>query len=105
MPYVTPDFLRFLCDRAASAGPKIQAVVPESSRGLEPLCGVYRAVCAPTFEAALAAQKLKLTSVVATLRLDRITESDWRPFSPEGTLFQSINYPEDYEAARRALES
>ena len=104
MPHVGRDFLRFLRDRAASAAPEIQAVVPESSRGLEPLCAVYRANCAPIFESALAARKLKLTGVVVTLRLDRITESAWRPFSPEGTLFNSINHVEDYEAARRALE-
>ena len=104
MPYVGADFLLFLRDRASSAGPEIQAVVPESSRGLEPLCAIYRKSAAPVFEAALAAKKLKLTSLVAALRLDRILESEWRPFSLNGKLFESINHPEDLVIAREALE-
>lgn len=104
MPYLTPEFLRFLRDRAPLAGPEIQAVVPETQLGLEPLCAIYRKSTGPVFKAALTAKKLKLTSLVATLRLDRIPESEWRPFSLDGKLFESINRPEDLEAAREAIE-
>lgn len=103
MPYVTPTFLELLRDRAAVARDETQAIVPQTSRGLEPLCAIYRASAAGALEASLAARKLKLTDAVGALRLDRVVESEWRPFSSDGRLFNSINRPEDLAAARQAL--
>ena len=105
MPYISAAFLKSLCDRAENAPSGIQGVVPESSRGLEPLCAVYRKSAAPAFESALAERKLKLTTVVASVLLDRVIDKDWRPFALHGDLFQSLNCPEDLTAAKRALES
>jgi len=104
MPHITQRFLEFLCEHALRASAEIQAIVPESPRGLEPLCAVYRTASSVTFEAAIAARKLKLTNVVSQLCLDRIGEQDWRAFSADGSLFQSVNTLEQFAAARRALE-
>lgn len=104
MPYVTVEFLQLLSRRCASASPETQAVVPETSRGLEPLCAIYRASASKVLEASLAGRKLKLTDVVATLRVDRVVESDWLAFSADGKLFTNINRPEDLAAARQVFE-
>jgi molybdopterin-guanine dinucleotide biosynthesis protein A len=104
MPRITRQLLEFLCERAQRASGETQAIVPESPLGLEPLCAVYHITSAATFEAALAAKKLKLTDAVSQLCLNRIGEKDWRAFSPDESLFQSVNTLEQFEATRRAFE-
>jgi molybdenum cofactor guanylyltransferase len=104
MPFITDQFLKFVCERALRASVDVQAIVPESGHGLEPLCGIYRATSAPTLEAALAERRLKLTDAVSRLCLNRIDEKQWRAFSPDGSLFRSVNRPDEFEAARRILE-
>ena len=103
LPFLTADWLRFLCERAMSLREEndVDAIVPESTRGLEPLCAVYRKAGAKPLRAAFERGVRKVTDALAELKLQRITETEWRAFSPDGSLFRNINTPEDYDAICR----
>jgi molybdopterin-guanine dinucleotide biosynthesis protein A len=98
LPYLTADWLTWLFHRAADSPSDI--VVPETARGLEPLCAVYRSNCAKVFTAALNRGARKVTDAFVGLNVDRVQENDWRRFSADGNLFHNMNTLEDYQQIR-----
>ena len=102
LPYLTGEWLDWLIARARAS--PADAVVPESARGLEPLCAIYRARCAPTLAAALARGVRKATDAVAAPAMEKVTAGQWRAFDVGGALFQNMNTPADYQQARARLE-
>ena len=102
LPYLLSGWLDCLLARAvASPG---DAVVPESARGLEPLCAVYRARCARTISAAISRGERKVTDAISALRIEKVLPAEWGRFSPTGRLFTNMNTPEDYAEACARLE-
>ncbi len=101
LPYLSAEWLDWLIRHAL--GSRADAVVPETSRGLEPLCAMYRSRCAPTVIAAIARGVHKVTDGFAGVTMDRVTPAEWGAFDSEA-LFTNMNAPEDYEEARRRLE-
>ena len=102
LPYLTGDWLDWLIARARAS--PADAVVPESARGLEPLCAIYRARCAPALAAALARGVRKASDAVAALAMEKVTVGQWKAFEAGGALFQNLNTPDDYQQARARLE-
>ena len=102
LPYLTGDWLDWLIARARAS--PADAVVPESARGLEPLCAIYRARCAPALAAALARGVRKASDAVAALAMEKVTVGQWKAFEAGGALFQNMNTPDDYQQARARLE-
>jgi molybdopterin-guanine dinucleotide biosynthesis protein A len=109
MPFLTKEWLTFLLSYSeqseTSAQKPIDVIVPETTRGLEPLCAIYRASCASILAATLDRGVHKVTDALADLKLHRITESQWRQFSPDGNLFGNLNTPQDYLEAQQRLKS
>jgi molybdopterin-guanine dinucleotide biosynthesis protein A len=109
MPFLTKEWLTFLLGHTAQAadepGTQIDVVIPETARGLEPLCAVYNSTCAPILAAALDSGIRKVTDALANLNLKRVTENQWRQFSPDGNLFGNLNTWQDYLEAQRRLKS
>ncbi len=108
MPNITAPWLESLLTRAIKSSADAiacDAFVPETNRGLEPLCAVFRASCAAALEAAVDSGVRKVTDGLAQIRVERIGEDDWRKFSPNGDLFQNLNTWEDYVSAKERLES
>jgi len=118
MPFLTKEWLAFLLGHVAQADNKAVAllnkressrqfdvIIPETLRGLEPLCAVYRSTCAPILAAELNRGVRKVTDALANLNVKRISESEWRRFSPDGNLFRNLNTWQDYLEARKRLES
>ncbi len=100
LPFLTTEFLAFLLG-IAEAGDS-QAVVPVSPRfGYEPLAAVYRQDCLGEAEAALEGQQYKIAGVLDRLRLRTVLPDQWRPFDPEGILFENVNTPQELERARQ----
>jgi molybdopterin-guanine dinucleotide biosynthesis protein A len=105
MPFLTPEWLTWLCERAVALGNgSADAVVPESARDLEPLCAAYKTECAATLRAALTRGVRKVTDAIAGLKLERIPETQWHKFSPDRSLFRNLNSWEDYVAARDQMD-
>ena len=109
MPFLTKEWLTFLLNEIAhseaESPQQIRAIIPETTRGLEPLCAIYRATCAPILAAALEQGVRKVTDAVSALNLKRITENEWRQFSPDGNLFGNLNTWQDYLEAQQQLKS
>ncbi len=105
MPFLTKEWLTFLLSQISGVSDQIDAIVPETNRGLEPLCAIYGSTCAPTFAAALDRGERKVTDVVSTLNLKRVNENEWRQFSPAGNLFGNLNSWQDYLNAQQRLKS
>jgi molybdenum cofactor guanylyltransferase len=106
MPFLTPEWLAWLCERANALGNtgSADAVVPESARGLEPMCAAYSITCAVALAAAFERGVRKVTGAIAGLELERIPETEWHKFSPDRSLFRNLNTREDYRAARTQLD-
>lgn len=109
MPFITKEWLTFLfgqIEQGASESPQqIDTIIPETIRGLEPLCAIYRSSCAPILTAALDRGVRKVTDALANLNMKRITENTWRQFSPDGNLFGNLNTWQDYLEAQQRLKS
>jgi len=103
MPNVSANFLEWILDRAGKSS--ADAIVPETARGLEPLCAAYRAACASKLSAALDSGVRKVTDGLGRIKTELISEDDWREFSPDGNLFQNLNTWEDYLSAKERLET
>ncbi len=102
LPYLTGEWIDWLIGRALAS--EADALVPETERGLEPLCATYRRRCGPVLAAALARGVRKVTDAVAGLVLEKVTRAQWKPFDLDGALFHNMNTPEDYDEARAQLE-
>lgn len=103
MPNVSANFLEWILERAGKSS--ADAVVPETSRGLEPLCAIYRAACASKLSAALDSGVRKVTDGLDLIKTELVSENDWQKFSPDGSLFQNLNTWEEYLAAKQRLEA
>lgn len=101
LPYLSAEWLNWLIAHALNS--RADAVVPETAKGLEPLCAMYRSRCAPTVAAAIANSVRKVTDGLATLMMERVTPAQWGAFDSD-SLFTNMNAPEDYEEARHRLE-
>jgi molybdenum cofactor guanylyltransferase len=104
LPYLTAEWLRFLAAR--TRGSPAWAVVPETSRGLEPLVAVYHRRARGAFVEALERGRRKLTEVLSGLpagTLERIPPAEWKSFDSSGWLFKNMNQPADYDEAARRL--
>jgi molybdopterin-guanine dinucleotide biosynthesis protein A len=86
MPGVSADALGNLLRRHAAA--RRDATVPESERGLEPLCAIYARSARPALAAALSAGRLSLQDALHSLELERVT-------GVSSALFRNVNAPED----------
>jgi len=102
LPYLSAQWLEWLMARALAS--RADALVPETSRGLEPLCAIYRARCASAVAAAIARGERKVIDVVAKLALEKLRPDEWQAIDAEGALFKNMNTPADYEEARARLE-
>jgi molybdopterin-guanine dinucleotide biosynthesis protein A len=109
MPFLTKEWLRFLLGQLeqteTEAPSQIDVIIPETLRGLEPLCAVYRTSCASILSATLDRGVRKVTNAIADLNLHRVAENEWRQFSPDGNLFGNLNTWQDYLEAQRRVKS
>jgi molybdopterin-guanine dinucleotide biosynthesis protein A len=102
MPFLTREWLEFLCERAGRSS--VQVVVAESASGLEPLCACWNRASIPIVQAAFDAGIRKVTDGMKRLPMEVLDEPLWKRFDTNGRLFWNMNTPADYEEARRILE-
>jgi molybdenum cofactor guanylyltransferase len=104
MPFVSAEVLTLL---ASDIG-DLDAAIPVTERGLEPLHAVYSVRTLPALREALDGGRFGLRKIVSEhLRLRRVEQAEWRTADPSGTFAINLNRPEDVRriealAARRA---
>lgn len=94
-PFLKPELVHLLISQA---GPGTEAVMPETAKGLEPLCAVYSKSCLNTIEAHIRQEKLKIQRVFHKSRINRISEARVRKADPDLISFVNINTQEDLMA-------
>ena len=91
MPFASPELFRHLAERAVG----VDAVVPVTASGREPLHAVYAASALPGLRAALFEDHLAVRDALGTLRVQEVTEDEWRQADPTGRFSLNVNRPED----------
>ena len=102
LPFVSAALVERLAAESEAAE-EIDAVVPRTARGLEPLCAVYRTRCAAEARARLARGDLRMTAFVAALHR-RELDASVVAGQDGGTVFENVNTPHDYARARDRVE-
>ena len=106
LPFVTAALLERLV--AESDAPEqldagIDAVVPRSGRGLEPLCALYRRRCAQAARARIERGELRVAGLLADLRVRELGPEALAAYDT-GSLFENVNTPHDHARARGWVE-
>jgi molybdenum cofactor guanylyltransferase len=99
MPFVKPDFLRFLCDMAVEA----DVVIPRNAEDFQPLCAVYSQACREPIRQRITAGRLKITGFFDQVSVRVINGELLARLDPHDVMFFNANTPEEYEQARRML--
>jgi molybdopterin-guanine dinucleotide biosynthesis protein A len=98
LPFVPGAFLERLAAESWT-GEEVDAVVPRTARGLEPLCAVYRKDCAGRVRDRIARGELRMTALLADLRVRELGHDALAPYDGEA-LFENVNTPHDYARAK-----
>jgi len=85
--------------------PNVDAVVPETSKGLEPLFAVYSKKCLKPIEHQLNQKKLKVRSFLKKVRTTFFPENKIREIDPDLKSFFNINTPDDLAIAKTILKT
>ncbi len=87
--FVEPEFLQFLFSNIEN----VDAIVPFSEKGKQPLIAVYNKSCLPVLEAKLKAGDFKMHNLLAAVNTKFVDSNGWTEKFPK--LFNNLNRPED----------
>ena len=96
MPFLN---VPLLADLAARLDEDIDAVVPVTEDGPQPLHAAYGDCAVEPLLAALAAGERSLRGALGRLRVRWVEEEVWRGFDPSGRSFRNVNTPEELAEA------
>lgn len=99
MPFVRPDFLRMLCERAD----EVDVVIPKDAEDFQPLCAVYSQACREPIRRQIETGRLKITGFFDQVRVQVIDEHQLARYDPHALMFFNANTPEEYAKAQRML--
>lgn len=101
MPFISPDLIRLMAGRLERDG--LDACVPRTGPGLEPLCAVYRReVCLPVAERLLATGAQRVRFLLDSVRTGYVEEPEVIACCGSLSCFDNVNTPADLERARAA---
>jgi molybdopterin-guanine dinucleotide biosynthesis protein A len=103
MPFLTPDWLAYLLERASRSDADI--VIPRSAKGLEPLCACWHTRATGKLQYAFEDGIRKVTEAMKRVSMEVVDAKDWARFDKSGRLFWNMNTPAEYEEARQILEA
>ena len=96
-PFLKREIINVILDAAA---PNVDVVVPETTKGFEPLCSLYSTACLKPLEHQLANDKFKIDRFFDKVRVKKIEEPILREKDPDLISFFNINTPDDLNRAR-----
>jgi molybdopterin-guanine dinucleotide biosynthesis protein A len=102
MPFLSAPFLRYMTELA----PDAPIVAPRDARGWHPLCAVYARSIAPTIAQAVHDGQLAIHALLDELPTRAVHTEDIEKFARPGRdPLLNLNTPEEFEAARKALQA
>lgn len=93
-----------VCALVNSLEPGIDAVIPQTAKGIEPLCSVYAINCIKPVEQQIKQQQFQIQRFYNKIRTKYIPESVLRTTDPDLRSFCNINTPEDFIMAEKFLK-
>jgi molybdopterin-guanine dinucleotide biosynthesis protein A len=102
LPFVTVALLERLLLEFGS-GETVDAVVPRSARGVEPLCAVYSVRCADTARKRIERGDLSVAGLLDDVRVLELGPDAVAPYD-DGSVFLNVNTPHDYARATGRVE-
>jgi len=102
LPFVTAALLERLAAEIRTGEP-VDAIVPRSARGLEPLCAIYRKGCASVVRTRIDRGDLQIVGLFGELRIRELGPDMLAPYD-DGSLFENVNTPHDYARATGRVE-
>ena len=90
-PFIDKELFNTLLYRAKN---RSSVVVAESPNGIEPLCAIYRRAVLPVAQEMLSNNRHRLQTLLDRVKTQKV-------FFSEKDLFMNLNYPSDYELAKR----
>lgn len=104
LPFASLELLTYARDRLLTSD--LDAVVPTSVGGIEPLHAVYRkATCLPAIEQAMDAGEWKLIAWFSQANVCLLTAQETSLHDPGGLAFTNLNTPEDFRRAEALVTS
>lgn len=98
LPFASAPLLARL---AALAGDAVDAVVPRTADGMQPLCAVYARRLRSRVRRHIESGHLKVQDLLAAIRVRELGPDEIRSFDPTGRSFFNVNTPDDLEQAVR----
>jgi molybdopterin-guanine dinucleotide biosynthesis protein A len=99
MPFASLDILR-TCRDILMADSGLDAVIPSTKHGLEPLHAVYRReTCLPSVKAAIEANRWKVISWYGDVNVRVLLPDEIARLDPDGVAFENMNTPEEFKSA------
>jgi molybdopterin-guanine dinucleotide biosynthesis protein A len=98
IPFIKKELIEILLD---GVDPSVDIVIPETSKGVEPLCSVYSKRCFQPIEEQLEKKSLKIQRVFQKLRVKKIPEDILRTIDPDLVSLSNINTPNDLARANK----
>ncbi|MFO8083941.1 MAG: molybdenum cofactor guanylyltransferase [Desulfobacterales bacterium] len=80
-------------------------IIPETSKGIEPLCAVYSKRCSQRIEHHLSKSDFKIQHFFKKARVKKIPENRLKIADPDLLSFFNINTAEDLQVAQKILKS
>ncbi|GMQ79599.1 MAG: molybdenum cofactor guanylyltransferase [Thermodesulfobacteriota bacterium] len=99
IPFIKKELIELLLD---SVEPNTDIVIPETSKGFEPLCSVYSKRCLKAMEEQLEKKILQIKRIFQKVRVKKIPEDILRTIDPDLVSLSNINTPEDLARAKKA---
>jgi molybdenum cofactor guanylyltransferase len=98
IPFIKKELIEILLD---GVEPGIDIVIPETSKGVEPLCSVYSKRCFNPIQEQLEKKSLKIQRVFRKVRVKKISEDILRTIDPDLVSLSNINTPDDLARAKQ----
>jgi len=105
MPFANANLLAHCRDLLlADAG--LDAIIPSTEHGLEPLHAVYRQeTCRPAVKAAIETDQWRMIAWHKDVKVRVLPPEESARYDPEGLVFWNLNTPEEFEAALQHIQS
>lgn len=102
LPFLEGRFLEFLLRQAFACS--LEAVVPQTAQGWQPLCAAYHRHCLPTMKEAIEETDAGIVDVLTTLRVEVLGPEALAGFAFIERMFKNVNTEKDWKAVQRELE-
>jgi molybdopterin-guanine dinucleotide biosynthesis protein A len=99
IPFIKKELIEILIDNIEQG---IDIVIPETSKGVEPLCSVYSKRCFKPIQDQLEKKSLKIQRMFQKVCVKKIPENILRTLDPDLVSFFNVNTPDDLARAKQA---